>query len=96
MNKPATRAGFNEMCADRTGLEPATSAVTGRHSNQLNYRSNYPMHECLIKNQLSFIFRDGKDRGFAYFVKKVFHLFSRKEQYWLPHNNHSLYLPLLN
>jgi hypothetical protein len=27
--------------ADRTGLEPATSAVTGRHSNQLNYRSRY-------------------------------------------------------
>ena len=26
--------------ADRTGLEPATSGVTGRHSNQLNYRSN--------------------------------------------------------
>ena len=25
--------------ADRTGLEPATSGVTGRHSNQLNYRS---------------------------------------------------------
>lgn len=25
--------------ADRTGLEPATSCVTGRHSNQLNYRS---------------------------------------------------------
>ena len=25
--------------ADRTGLEPATSAVTGRCSNQLNYRS---------------------------------------------------------
>ncbi|MDB5281452.1 MAG: hypothetical protein JWO06_527, partial [Bacteroidota bacterium] len=23
-----------------TGLEPATSAVTGRHSNQLNYRTN--------------------------------------------------------
>ncbi|PSL42689.1 hypothetical protein CLV51_11175 [Chitinophaga niastensis] len=23
--------------ADQTGLEPATSAVTGRHSNQLNY-----------------------------------------------------------
>jgi hypothetical protein len=77
--KPATRAGFNQIQADRTGLEPATSAVTGRHSNQLNYRSNYPMHECLIKNHLSFIFRDGKDRGFAYFVKKVFHLFSGKE-----------------
>jgi hypothetical protein len=28
--------------ADRTGLEPATSAVTGRHSNQLNYRSVDP------------------------------------------------------
>src|SRR6188508_802900 len=27
--------------ADRTGLEPATSAVTGRHSNQLNYRSKF-------------------------------------------------------
>ena len=25
--------------ADRTGFEPATSGVTGRHSNQLNYRS---------------------------------------------------------
>ena len=30
----------NLAFADRTGLEPATSAVTGRHSNQLNYRSN--------------------------------------------------------
>src|SRR5258707_8450768 len=28
------------LAADRTGLEPATSAVTGRHSNQLNYRSS--------------------------------------------------------
>ncbi|CAI8913322.1 hypothetical protein EMIT074MI3_30313 [Bacillus licheniformis] len=29
------------MCnmAVRTGLEPATSCVTGRHSNQLNYRT---------------------------------------------------------
>ena len=26
--------------ADRTGLEPATSGVTGRHSNRLNYRSD--------------------------------------------------------
>ena len=25
--------------AERTGLEPATSDVTGRHSNQLNYHS---------------------------------------------------------
>ena len=32
---------FISFLADRTGLEPATSAVTGRHSNQLNYRSFY-------------------------------------------------------
>ncbi len=29
------------VVAIRTGLEPATSAVTGRHSNQLNYRINF-------------------------------------------------------
>ena len=29
----------NKKMADRTGFEPATSGVTGRHSNQLNYRS---------------------------------------------------------
>ena len=28
-----------------TGLEPATSAVTGRHSNQLNYQTNILMAE---------------------------------------------------
>jgi hypothetical protein len=35
------KAHLNKMSfqADRTGLEPATSCVTGRHSNQLNYRS---------------------------------------------------------
>ncbi len=45
--------------ADRTGLGPATSAVTGRHSNQLNYRSvpNY--------------FRDGKDKRLEFPAKKV-------------------------
>jgi hypothetical protein len=30
--------GIEEM-AERTGLEPATPGVTGRYSNQLNYRS---------------------------------------------------------
>ena len=32
-------AALSILVADRTGLEPATSGVTGRHSNQLNYRS---------------------------------------------------------
>ena len=31
---------FVLMLAERTGLEPATPGVTGRYSNQLNYRSN--------------------------------------------------------
>ena len=29
----------NLNLAERTGLEPATSGVTGQHSNQLNYHS---------------------------------------------------------
>ena len=28
-----------EVMAERTGLEPATSGVTGQHSNRLNYHS---------------------------------------------------------
>lgn len=43
--------------ADRTGLEPATSAVTGQHSNQLNYRS--------------FFVGDGKDMRFRFLRKKT-------------------------
>jgi hypothetical protein len=33
--------------AERTGLEPATPGVTGRYSNQLNYRSGlgWPLEE---------------------------------------------------
>jgi hypothetical protein len=30
---------FSNKVAERTGLEPATPGVTGRYSNQLNYRS---------------------------------------------------------
>ena len=33
--------GFLDLkLAERTGLEPATPGVTGRYSDQLNYRSN--------------------------------------------------------
>jgi hypothetical protein len=31
--------GSSKKMAERTGLEPATLGVTGRYSNQLNYRS---------------------------------------------------------
>ena len=31
---------IGDLLAERTGLEPATPGVTGRYSNQLNYRSN--------------------------------------------------------
>ncbi len=31
--------------AERTGLEPATPGVTGRYSNQLNYRSALCRHQ---------------------------------------------------
>ncbi len=34
--------------AGTTGLEPATSDVTGRRSNQLNYVPDKPMHFFLI------------------------------------------------
>ena len=30
------------LLAVRKGLEPSTSGVTGRHSNQLNYRTRFP------------------------------------------------------
>ncbi len=30
---------YNDILAERTGLEPATPGVTGRYSNQLNYHS---------------------------------------------------------
>src|SRR5690554_8036027 len=36
---PAELTTREEKMAERTGLEPATPGVTGRYSNQLNYRS---------------------------------------------------------
>ncbi len=50
--------------ADRTGLEPATSAVTGRHSNQLNYRS-IPYSTAYV------VFGIAKIRG-KYILKQIF------------------------
>jgi hypothetical protein len=36
---PQGRHSYDYILAERTGLEPATPGVTGRYSNQLNYRS---------------------------------------------------------
>ena len=41
---PLENRGYSlltKKLAERTGLEPATPGVTGRYSNQLNYRSNF-------------------------------------------------------
>ena len=40
-NKKCCKAAFLFSFAVRTGLEPATHGVTGRYSNQLNYRTIY-------------------------------------------------------
>src|SRR5574344_2012140 len=37
--KPRRESGLCCVVAERTGLEPAPPCVTGRYSNQLNYRS---------------------------------------------------------
>ena len=39
--KPRLSSGLYLVVAERTGLEPATPCVTGRYSNQLNYRSAF-------------------------------------------------------
>ena len=45
----ALKRGFSVLkLADRTGLEPATSGVTGRHSNQLNYRSTVGLYSGIL------------------------------------------------
>ena len=48
---------FDLIVAIRTGLEPATSAVTGRHSNQLNYQT-----VCRTENATVFRFGGAKVR----------------------------------
>ena len=39
MNLGRLNEAQRKAMAERTGLEPATPGVTGRYSNQLNYRS---------------------------------------------------------
>jgi hypothetical protein len=40
--------------AERTGLEPATTGVTGQDSNQLNYRSQCLVPSHLLRNTNTF------------------------------------------
>ena len=42
------------MLAERTGLEPATPGVTGRYSNQLNYRSELKKLKSIQEQKPSF------------------------------------------
>ncbi len=51
MQKRAHRRAFPNV-AERTGLEPATTGVTGRYSNQLNYRSKIQPHKLVQMNKL--------------------------------------------
>ena len=62
--------GLLYALAVRTGLEPATSCVTGRHSNQLNYRT-FPLKRCKSK-MIKLI----KQHLFAYFLQIILILFS--------------------
>ncbi len=82
MKNPLVSSGFEKrkISADRTGLEPATSAVTGRHSNQLNYRS-ISSKTCSIG-----IFGDGKDKGISFSETKL----SSMKKILLP----AMYLPV--
>ena len=54
--------------AIRMGLEPTTSAVTGRHSNQLNYRTVLACVSALEYNSISFSKKQ-------YLFEKIFHFF---------------------
>lgn len=47
--------------AERTGLEPATLGVTGRYSNQLNYRSK--LTRVILKKLFTTTRKTGVPRG---------------------------------
>ena len=56
----------------RTGLEPATPGVTGRYSNQLNYRTNCSVLCVFVERGCKGTQKIGTSKFFAYFfVKKL-------------------------
>ena len=60
--------------AVRTGLEPATPGVTGRYSNQLNYRT-------IVQTLCVFVERGCKGTHFFY-ISKLFVIFLQKKWQW--------------
>lgn len=56
-----------------TGLEPATSGVTGQHSNQLSYTRT------LLSNQF-IIGISGRVRGSSVYVKQTYAFFLKNRQ----------------
>ena len=57
MSKNKKALKFNELqgflsLAVRTGLEPATPCVTGRYSNQLNYRTEPALALAQMRTQI--------------------------------------------
>ena len=57
--------------AVRTGLEPATPGVTGRYSNQLNYRTNCSVLCVFVERGCKGTQKIGTSKFFAYFFVKI-------------------------
>jgi hypothetical protein len=73
---------LNCFFAVRTGLEPATSAVTGRHSNQLNYRTRFycqALFSNAVQRYCIFSFWQYLLKSFSYFS---FTLATNKSLQW--------------
>ena len=52
--KDGGATAFANDVAELTGLEPATSSVTGKRSNQLSYSSRKQRHKRSVRLQQSF------------------------------------------
>ena len=55
----------------RTGLEPATPGVTGRYSNQLNYRTNCSVLCVFLERGCKGTQKIGISKFFAHFFVKI-------------------------
>ena len=64
---PCSRQKYINIFAVRTGLEPATPGVTGRYSNQLNYRTNCSVLCVFLERGCKGTQKIGISKFFAYF-----------------------------